>query len=1083
MSRAEENVFGAEAKGSNDRPAWQRQASQNYDEAAGTVAQFYDAWNKWFGAGAPDNPEFMRNVADAVMARGGVALFELVYRRCAGTQAMTGTPFPARYEESAKALGAGTPPTGGPVPIGVLFYLNEALEQAREQKQSEETFPDLEPVDRLVALGNQLLEDERLSGFRCDVLQTLPPHLNSPAAARIPIELESFVGKVFRGYKILEPLGRGGYGAVFLAEHPTLPVKRALKIFLDVDRTGPGFEKFREKCLAEAKIQSALKHENIVEIVDVFEDQGYVILVMEYVQGRNLAHLINEKNGQGVNLPPLELLDLAIPVTRGLSHAHRRGIVHRDIKPENILLSRVDNEVPKIADFGLARDLEESGQRHRTVGYLVGTPVYMAPEQIARKAKTYDHRCDIYSLGIVLYEMALGTAPFVHEDNFKILEKHEKEAPDPLSLRIQDFPDELDRIILKCLEKRPEDRFATAEQLLSALVDCRGHLAAGVSPSVRPAWDTRPTANRRRGLVFAAAAAVLAIATAMAYPSFAGWIWRPAAPSGEIGKSTDRSPASADKDAPRPEPRESRPPIDSPVAIDKGEKVRGDAGKDVLPARESGDPRPAVPEPRIPIPPLREQLAGYPVESDDALLLSQLVDLFGKYRADLLARRYEGIQKDLASIGPAKKSEYASYHIDAAKEIVRLGCDLVKDRWRELAESKTSLRIMLVDGRTAEGMVNRVEERSLTLEDPKGSQTGVEIANVALEEFLRGRTVAAAEVAYQAMSGDAAKALALATDLEKSKERVVLWYPFLVRLARLQHREQLRDALSVAEAKLARGEKRATFLGAITRYSEALATLQSMADAETSIASLYPSLAREFAEARREGAAADSLLSGAYSRVLGRFGGTEACRAAATLLLAGFLADLDRGHNDLIAKGGWLNYDWQLRPDEASLKERTQYWDVLEDDGCVLRDSKGPRRLIMGRPHPRASEGLVIRFEFESLGEERASAEWGLALRREGGGNSYLRFGKDGISLHPFTLEGGTTGEPLAPGAAIRVETEPKTHTCVLLPGDFLHVFVDGQIVANFAKDDALLPSQPSVSVVHGKLSLRSIWVNKKPGK
>src|SRR6185295_3085290 len=127
------------------------------------------------------------------------------------------------------------------------------------------------------------------------------------------------------------------------------------------------------------------------------------------------ARLINEKNGKGLNLTPHEILELAIPITRGLSHAHRRGVVHRDIKPENILLSRPDNERPKIADFGLARDLEESGQRHRTIGYLVGTPVYMAPEQIARKAKTYDNRCDIYSLGIVLYELALGTAPFAHE--------------------------------------------------------------------------------------------------------------------------------------------------------------------------------------------------------------------------------------------------------------------------------------------------------------------------------------------------------------------------------------------------------------------------------------------------------------------------------------------------------------------------------------------------------------------------------------------------------------------------------------------------------------------------------------------
>lgn len=1075
MSRVEDSPFGSEAAGPDNRPTWQRQVSQNLADASESAARLQEAWNKRFGIDAIENPAFMRALAGTIVAKGALDLFELVFQRGAGFEPAEGVPFADRYQESARVLGTEEPAPAAAVPVGLLFYLNEALDQAREQKQSGETFADVEPIDQLVALGNELLEDARLSGFSQDLL-------SESAALPVPIELQSFVGRVFRGYKILEPLGRGGYGAVFLAEHPTLPVKRALKIFLDVDRTGPRFEKFREKCLAEARIQSGLKHENIVEIVDVFEDQGYIILVMEYVQGRNLAHLINEKNGKGLNLTPREILDLAIPITRGLSHAHRRGVVHRDIKPENILLSRPDNERPKIADFGLARDLEESGQRNRTIGYLLGTPVYMAPEQIARKAKTYDNRCDIYSLGIVLYELALGTAPFAHEDNFKILEMHEKEAPDPLSLRIADFPEGLDRIILTCLEKRPEDRFASAEELLAALEHCRSSLTGEPSPSTPPAFGRRGAAFRRRRLAIAGVLACTVVAVVLAYPSVALLVRRPQAGT-ETAAKQDGFHALAPQEAGNSkDPKEPGQLVDSAETIDKGTKPGPAVVKDAPPPKpQDVSPKPAVPALQKQGPPLRELLAGFPVGTDDALLVSQLMDLFNRYRADLLARRYDGVERELLSLASARKNDYTAYHLDAAEELARLATDLVRDRWRELGESKNELRLRLVDGRTVQGTVDRVDDRMMTLADSQGSKTGVEIANVAPEEFLRGRTVAAAEIAYQALSGDAAKALGLAIELEKTREKVVLWYPLLVRLARSQACEEIRDALALAEPHLARKEKRATFLESIPRYSQALKTLHALSDAEATISPIYPSLSQEFTTAKREGEAAEAVLSGEYSGALGRYEGTEACALAATLLLAGFLADLERSHDDLIAKAGFL--DWELRPDEASGKERTQYWDLLEDDGCVLRDAKGPRRLILGRPHPRVQEGLVIRYEFESLGEEGAKAEWGVTLRKEGGGYRHLRFGPSSISLHAFTLEGGVSGDPLASVKTVHTDSEPRTHSCVLIPGEYLHVFVDGRIVANLPKEDTLLPSQPAVTVVHGKLSLRSMWVKKKSRK
>ena len=486
MSRGWGSTFGSEAAGAGRRPPREPRASRSLTHVLDTAERLLETWSLHFGDRSEENQPFLRTLAGVILARQELGLFELTHQRLLGNQVTHDLPFQFRYRASAGLLGPTEKPPRGNVPLGFPHYLKEALRQTRRKEASRGGAPaDADLLERLVTLGNTLLGDPRLAPFRVDrqpstaagIDNPFPPAAgeSDPARLQRSDHLGDFVGKELRGYKIVEPLGRGGYGAVFLAEHATLRVKRALKIFLEI-ASGPGLKQVREKCLAEARIQSGLKHENIVEVVDVFEDHGYIVLVMEYVPGRNLADLIGEKNGQGVNLTPQEVLDLAIPIARGLSHAHRRGVVHRDIKPENILLGRPDHERPKIADFGLARQLEESGRRHRTAGYLVGTPVYMAPEQIARKARTYDHRCDIYSLGIVLYELALGTPPFAHEDNFKILEMHEKENPDSLSLRISEFPEELDRIILTCLNKRPEDRFGTAEELLQALEGCRTRL-------------------------------------------------------------------------------------------------------------------------------------------------------------------------------------------------------------------------------------------------------------------------------------------------------------------------------------------------------------------------------------------------------------------------------------------------------------------------------------------------------------------------------------------------------------------------------------------------------------------------------
>jgi serine/threonine-protein kinase len=1036
------------------------------------AARLQSEWEKRFTPEAFRNPLFAEAYLVAVKKRDGLRHFQ--------------------------ALGLSATLPEGNVPISLFEVLRLALDRASQEEVRDRLARTLEATLALLGLGQELLEDPLLSRFRNDVLGVFPidvptPPLtamlaptNRPRPSKLPgpIELESFVGKVFRGYKVREALGRGGFGAVFLAEHPTLPIKHALKIFLDVDRSGPGFLKFREKCFAEARLQARLKHENILEVIDAFEDQGYVILVMEYVDGPNLAQVIDEKNREGGHFEPSQVLGLAIPIARGLAHAHRHGIAHRDMKPENILLH---GDGPKIADFGLARHIEESGQRHTTAGFLVGTPAYMAPEQIAAKPKSYDHRCDVYSFGVVLYQLCLGLVPFEDENRFKILEMHQTEAPEPLSLKIKDFPEELDRIILTCLKKRPEDRFQSADELLAALEECQKNLARGIKETPRQPWEGRGTARRRKALITLGSLLLLTLAAIAGVPLFPRWQKAGEPGSRLADRKGDAAPASVEhRENPEKEPERSAsiPPPKKEAstlpAADRKEpelsaRERADAKVDITPSKIREIPPPALP--------LREQLARYPMSADDIVFLSRLQDVFASHRSELALRRYDEIQKDLGALAPPVKTEHTAAHIEAALDLVRLSSDLVQGRWKEWGETKGQIRLSLEGGGVAEGAVDHADDRAITLTDAQGGKTDILLAKIASEALLQGKTIPVALVAYQALSGDATKALDLAQKLEKENEKIAVWFPVLVRLARLRASELVKTAMLEAEAPLSKKEKKDIILKRLPHYLPAVAALRSLSDVAAEVSGIYPPLEREFKQARQEGEAMELLLDGAASRVLSNFEGTEAYPIAATFVLASFMGEIEGAHNDLMGDAGWLKYNWELRPLEEKLEDSLQFFDRLSGEGCFIRDPKGPRSLIMGRPHPRTAEGLVIVYQFEPLGEGRENSDWRLNLRRDGGGNTYLRFAPGSISLRTFSLDSAALPEILGSVAVPRDPAQARFHTCVLIPGEKLHLYLDGRIVANLTKEDTILPSQLSLAVSHGKLSVQSIWAKKKPAK
>jgi tRNA A-37 threonylcarbamoyl transferase component Bud32 len=259
-----------------------------------------------------------------------------------------------------------------------------------------------------------------------------------PAPAPPPPPEE--IAKLFPQLEILETLGRGGMGAVYKARQPRLDRVVALKI-LSPERKGD--PQFAERFEREARTLARLHHPNIVAIYDFGEVQGNFYLLMEYVDGLTLRQLLQTRK-----LTPEEALVIVPKICEALQYAHQQAVVHRDIKPENILLDKQGRV--KIADFGIAKIVGQQGQTGLTAEQqIIGTPHYMAPEQVERP-KTVDHRADIYSLGVVLYEMLTSELPLG------------KFAPPSRKVQVDV---RLDEVVLRALEKEPDRRYQQAQQV------------------------------------------------------------------------------------------------------------------------------------------------------------------------------------------------------------------------------------------------------------------------------------------------------------------------------------------------------------------------------------------------------------------------------------------------------------------------------------------------------------------------------------------------------------------------------------------------------------------------------------------
>jgi eukaryotic-like serine/threonine-protein kinase len=284
-----------------------------------------------------------------------------------------------------------------------------------------------------------------------------------------------------QGYAVVRELGRGGMGVVYLAKHLRFDRLVALKMTLAGEHASANQT---ERFLGEARAVARFQHPNIVQIHEIGEHNGLPYFSLEYVDGGNLSARI--KSAPPSDIEAARLLEL---LAHTVHYAHGRGIVHRDLKPANILLTSAG--IPKIADFGLAKVIsDESGVTHS--GALVGTPTYMAPEQAAGRIKEVGPAIDIHALGAILYELLTGRPPFRGETVAETLRQVEEQSPQPPHVHNPRADRALEAICLKCLEKSPADRYASA-----------GALAEDLAAYIRgdPVQADRGTASRWLGVV------------------------------------------------------------------------------------------------------------------------------------------------------------------------------------------------------------------------------------------------------------------------------------------------------------------------------------------------------------------------------------------------------------------------------------------------------------------------------------------------------------------------------------------------------------------------------------------------------
>jgi len=411
------------------------------------------------------------------------------------------------------------------------------------------------------------------------------------------------IGQMLDGkYRIDAFISEGGMGSVYRATHVLLGKTVAIKLIKKEIVTS---EDVVRRFQREARAASNIDHRNIVTVYDLGQTaDGTLYIAMEFVEGRSLREEIRHEGP----MAPQRIVQILRQVASALASAHRRQIIHRDLKSQNIMLGKDGDgrELPTLVDFGIAKTFDEPATQLTATGFAMGTPQYMSPEQAA--GKPVDHRADLYSLGVVLYEMLSGVVPFSDTSLASILVKQMNEVPEPPSRRRPDLnvPPALEAVALTCLEKDPDKRFQSADEVIAALdgAGIGGATAAGaqeptmVIPRATAVAGGRRTSRTMWMLLAATLVVSVAVAAALVMPR-------------RTSKEPERAPVRVPLHDPPPPAGNV---IETPPPSGNVIKTPPVTKRELPPPSIARDPRPVVPEdrPSVPPPPPAVQRADNP---------------------------------------------------------------------------------------------------------------------------------------------------------------------------------------------------------------------------------------------------------------------------------------------------------------------------------------------------------------------------------------------------------------------------------------------------------------------------------------
>ena len=306
----------------------------------------------------------------------------------------------------------------------------------------------------------------------CGASQQGPGTCSADRTELASIAGDALLGTTIGPYRIARLLGIGGMGRVYKGVHPQIGSRVAIKV---LSRECSDRRDVVERFFSEARAVNLIRHESIVNVLDLSTlPDGRPFIIMEYLDGVPLSAVIEQAQLRGVPLPLGGLARLAVDVLDALSAAHLKGVVHRDLKPDNIFVTPAGR--PKVLDFGIAKLQPELGGSATHTGSLLGTPHYMAPEQAA--GRPVDARSDIYAMGVILFECATLTKPFVADSMFDLLRMHIEMPPPSARARRPDMPPELDHVIAVALAKVADQRYGSAQAMSAALQNATAQLPA-----------------------------------------------------------------------------------------------------------------------------------------------------------------------------------------------------------------------------------------------------------------------------------------------------------------------------------------------------------------------------------------------------------------------------------------------------------------------------------------------------------------------------------------------------------------------------------------------------------------------------